>query len=112
MTLFVKDGLNEALGSRDQKRQQRVHSAIDLSLVEEKVNKLLKENQKESFNEFDTISREFARKSKGYLHSPYLCYVAACCWDSPQQYCVFRLGTGQGKTYVSLLLAERHCRAG
>ena len=47
-------------------------------------------------------------KNQGYRHSPYLCFVAARCWDKKSNRCVFQLGAGQGKTFVALLLAERH----
>ena len=48
----------------------------------------------------------------GYKHNPYLCYIAARCWDQPSQFCVFQLGAGQGKSFVGLFLAERHANEG
>ena len=58
------------------------------------------------------MSKGFDQRQLGYKHSPYLCYVAARCWDKLSKYCVFQLGAGQGKTFVALLLAERHLREG
>ena len=37
-------------------------------------------------------------------------YIAAKCWDKQSKYCAFQLGAGQGKTFVAILLAERHVR--
>ena len=85
-----------------------MHSDISLNLVEEKVQQLVDLSSKASFEEFEIISRDFERASKGYKHSPYLCYIATHCWGKLSQYCVFKLGAGQGKTFIGLLLAQRH----
>ena len=53
-----------------------------MELVQEKVDRLLDSKLRPSFEEFETLSKEFDRSEKGYKHSPYLCYIAACCWEN------------------------------
>lgn len=103
--LFLEDGLITALESREQKKQQRVHSNINLNQVEDRVQALVTADLKGAYNIFESISKSFERKNLGFRHNAYLCYIAATCWSKEPQYCAFQLGAGQGKTFIALLLA-------
>ena len=62
------------------------------------------------FAEVESISKEFERRNLGYRHSSYLVYIATVCITTPGHVIPFTLGAGQGKTFITLLLAAYHAR--
>ena len=90
----LRQGLLNALDNRTILRQQRVHSAIDMDKLEEKVKARLKPEMASVYNILEAISREFERKNLGYRHNAYLVFVAGAAAVFDHGRIPFTLGTG------------------
>ena len=62
---YLRNGLMAAIQNREQKKQQRVHSSVDVKHLQEKVDALVHNELKASFEEFEGISRDFERSNLG-----------------------------------------------
>lgn len=64
------------------------------------------------YDELEIISEEFAAKEHGYRHSSYLVKIAAETVACGFKFVPFLLDAGNGKSFIAIMLAEYHARAG
>ena len=90
----LSQGLFHALDFREQTRQQRVSTEVDLTKVEDLVKSKLRPEEIEVFSQVEAISHDFSRKNKGYLHSSFLVDVTTKCILTGYDVVPFQLGAG------------------